>query len=78
VENDVLTLTGERQFSEPAGQDSFRRVERQYGPFGRRIAIPPKCDSSKIEASMDNGLLTISVPKAEQAKPHRIEVKAVQ
>lgn len=78
VENDVLTLTGERQISEPSEQDSFRRVERQYGPFGRRIAIPPRCDSSKIEAGMDNGLLTITVPKVEQAKPHRIEVKPAQ
>lgn len=75
VEDDVLTLTGERQFTEPAGEGSYRRVERHYGPFGRRIALPPKCDSGKIEANMDSGLLTITVPKVEQAKPHRIEVK---
>lgn len=78
VENDVLTLTGERHFNEPEGKESFRRVERPYGRFGRRIAIPPKCDTSKIEAAMDNGLLTITVPKMEQAKPHRIEVKSAQ
>lgn len=78
VEDDVLTLSGERTFNEATGEETYRRVERQYGPFGRRIALPPKCDTSRIEASMDNGLLIITVPKAEQAKPHRIEVKAAQ
>lgn len=75
VENDVLTLKGERRFAEPVGQEAYRRVERHYGAFGRRIALPPKCDSSKINATMTNGLLTIDVPKMEQAKPQRIEVK---
>jgi HSP20 family protein len=75
VENDVLTLKGERKFTEPAHQEAYRRVERHYGAFGRRIALPPKCDSTKINATMTNGLLTIDVPKMEQAKPQRIEVK---
>lgn len=76
VENDVLTLKGERKFSEPAEQETYRRVERHYGAFGRRIALPPKCDSTKIDATMSNGLLTIDVPKVEQAKPQRIAVKS--
>ena len=75
VENDVLTLKGERRFAETAEQETYRRVERQYGPFGRRIALPPKCDSTRINATMTNGLLTIDVPKVEQAKPQKIQVK---
>lgn len=76
VENDVLTLRGERRFAEPQQKETYRRVERLYGPFARRIALPPKCDSTKIDASMRAGLLTIEVPKMEQAKPQRIEVRA--
>lgn len=76
VENDVLTLRGERRFAEPQQKETYRRVERLYGPFARRIALPPKCDSTKIDASMRGGLLTIEVPKMEQAKPQRIEVRA--
>ena len=78
VENDVLTLKGERRFNEAANQEAYRRVERHYGPFGRRIALPPKCDSTRINATMTNGLLTIDVPKMEQAKPQRIEVKTAE
>ena len=76
VENDVLTLRGERRFNEPQQKETYRRVERHYGPYGRRIALPPKCDSTKIDASMRNGLLTIEVPKMEQARPQRIEVRS--
>ncbi len=78
VENDVLTLRGERVFNEPEDKGTYRRVERYYGSFGRRIALPPKCDSTKIDASMRNGLLTIEVPKMEQARPHRIEVRSIE
>ncbi|HEX2054592.1 MAG TPA: Hsp20/alpha crystallin family protein [Actinomycetota bacterium] len=78
VENDVLTLKGERRFNEATNQEAYRRIERHYGPFGRRIALPPKCDSTRINATMLNGLLTIDVPKMEQAKPQRIEVKAAE
>lgn len=76
VENDVLTLRGERKFAEPQEKETYRRVERLYGSFGRRIALPPKCDSTKIDATMRAGLLTIEVPKMEQARPQRIEVRA--
>ncbi|MBW3589906.1 MAG: Hsp20/alpha crystallin family protein [Actinobacteria bacterium] len=78
VEDQVLTLRGERKFYSDVSEDNFHRVERRYGTFMRRITLPAQCDASKIEASMNNGLLTIDVPKAEQAKPKRIEVKAVQ
>lgn len=78
VENDVLTMRGERVFHEPEDKGTYRRVERYYGSFGRRIALPPKCDSTKIDASMRNGILTIEVPKMEQAKPHRIEVRSIE
>lgn len=78
VENDVLTLRGERKLAEPQEKETYRRVERLYGAFSRRIALPPKCDSTKIDATMRGGLLTIEVPKMEQARPQRIEVRATE
>jgi HSP20 family protein len=76
VEDNVLVLTGDRRPYEGGGADTLRRIERSFGPFGRRIALPSKSDTTKIEASMDNGLLVIDVPKVEQAKRHTIQVKS--
>jgi HSP20 family protein len=75
VEDNVLVLTGERKPYQSAGAEMLRRVERSFGPFGRRIALPSKSDPSKIEASMSDGLLVIDVPKVERAKPHKVQVK---
>lgn len=76
VEDNVLTVSGERKFYEGVNEDAFHRIERRYGRFVRRIVLPQQCDPEKVEASMHEGILNISVPKAEQAKPRRIEVKA--
>lgn len=78
VEEGVLTISGERKFYPGDSEEAFLRVERRYGPFARRIALPPHSDASRIQASMSNGVLRIDVPKSEEAKPKRIEVRAAQ
>src|SRR6266536_386709 len=75
VEDNVLTLRGERKFYPDTPEDSFHRIERRFGPFQRRIALPQGCDTESIEASMSDGLLTIEVSKALQVQPKRVEVK---
>jgi HSP20 family protein len=76
VEDNVLTLKGERPFYQGAREEAFHRIERRFGPFQRRIALPKQSDTERISASMEEGVLTIEVPKVEQARPRRIEVKA--
>ena len=76
VENGVLTVGGERKFYNEVKEESFHRIERRYGNFVRRINHPQHADTTKISASMSEGLLRIEVPKSEQAKPRKIEVKA--
>lgn len=76
VEDNVLTIQGERKFYDEVTEDRFHRIERRYGQFQRRINLPQHSDTSKIEATMKDGLLTIRIPKSEQAMPKRIEVKA--
>ena len=85
VEDNVLTLRGERKFYDdvpdfyPKGtptSEAFHRIERRFGPFQRRVALPQGSDTHQIEASMSEGLLTIEVAKAAQARPVRVEVKA--
>jgi HSP20 family protein len=78
VEDNVLTLRGQRPFYEGASEEAFHRIERRFGPFQRRIALPRQSDAERISALMEEGVLTIEVPKIEQAKPRRIEVKASQ
>ena len=76
VDDEVLTLRGERMFYPDVSEEAFHRIERRFGPFQRRIALPKQSDTDRISASMEEGVLTIAVPKIEQAKPRRIEVKA--
>lgn len=76
VEDNVLTLTGERKFYEGRGEDEFHRVERRFGTFGRTLSLPTTANPEGIEASFDAGVLTIEVPKREEAKPRKIQVKA--
>jgi HSP20 family protein len=75
VEDGVLTLAGERRFYDEKEAEGFRRVERRFGSFHRAMRLPTKVDPEAIEARCSNGVLDVSVPKAEETKPHRIEVK---
>jgi HSP20 family protein len=76
VEDSTLTLRGERAFYAEVPEDSFLRVERRYGAFARSLALPTTASTEGITASFDRGVLTIEVPKVEEAKPKRITIKA--
>ena len=76
VEDSTLTVRGERVFYRDVPEDSFLRVERRYGPFARTLSLPQTANANAIEASFDRGVLIIEVPKAEEAKPKKITVKA--
>jgi HSP20 family protein len=74
VQDNVLTVSGERRFEEEVKEDKFYRIERRYGSFSRSLTLPPTADEGKVEAKYENGLLQITVPKAEIAKPKKITV----
>ncbi|GAB4249356.1 MAG: Hsp20/alpha crystallin family protein [Thermoleophilia bacterium] len=74
VEDNVLTLSGERRFEEKVEEDKYYRIERRYGTFTRSLALPQNVDADKIEAHYENGILEVTIPKAEEAKPKKIAV----
>ena len=74
LENNVLRLSGERKFERDAKKENFQRIERTYGAFSRAFALPQQVNSEGVQATFENGVLTIHVPKAEQAKPRKIEI----
>jgi len=55
-------------------KESYQRIERTYGVFARSFALPSQVNSEKVQAAFENGVLTITVPKAEQAKPRKIAI----
>ena len=65
VEDNVLTLSGERKFEKETDEENFHRVERTYGTFTRSFSLPETVDTDKIKAKYDKGVLTISIPKVE-------------
>jgi HSP20 family protein len=75
VENNTLTIRGERHFEEKQ-KENFHRVERSYGPFARAFTLSTSVDPDKIRANYKTGVLTITLPKAEAAKPKRIQIAA--
>jgi HSP20 family protein len=74
LENNVLRLAGERKFERDVTRESFHRVERTYGAFSRAFTLPHQVNSEGVQAAFANGVLTITVPKAEQAKPRKIAI----
>ena len=76
LEDGLLTIQGERQFTQESTEQQFHRVERRYGSFRRSITLPSQVQAEAIEASFENGVLEVVVPKAEEAKPKKISVKA--
>jgi HSP20 family protein len=75
-EDGMLSISGKREFSKEDSGDTWHRVERSFGTFARSIRLPQTADTERIEASFDKGVLTVFVPKSEQAKPRTIEVQA--
>lgn len=76
IENNVLTINGERKFEKKDENDNFHRVERSYGSFTRSFTLPPTVSSENVDAVFENGLLRLTLAKREEAKPRRIEIKA--
>jgi HSP20 family protein len=76
VENNNLRIRGERKRDEEFKQETAYRMERTYGSFVRTFSLPRTVDSSRISASYNNGVLELTIPKAEEAKPKKIEIQA--
>ena len=76
LENGVLTLHGERKQDTEIREDTAHRVERVCGMFTRSFTLPTTVDATKITATYKDGILEVSVPKAETAKPKQVEIKA--
>ena len=76
IENNVLTIHGERKFEKKNEGDNFHRVERSYGSFTRSFTLPPTVSSDNVEANFDNGILRLQLAKREETKPRRIEIKS--
>ena len=75
VENNVLTIQGSKQQVAEEGTDRVHRYERTYGAFERSFTLPTTVDANAIQASYENGVLTVTLPKVEKAKPRQIEVQ---
>src|SRR5215213_4578877 len=75
MEDGLLTIQGERQFAQESSEQQFHRVERRYGAFRRSITLPAHVMAEGIQASVDNGVLQVLVPKMEEATPKRIQVR---
>ena len=75
VENQTLTIAGERKFEQQDSVKGYHRIERSYGNFVRSFAVPNSFDTEHIGASFKNGVLIVSLPKKEAAKPRQIKVE---
>jgi HSP20 family protein len=74
VENNILTIRGERKFEDKVREENYLRVERAYGSFSRSFSLANSVNSEAIKADYQNGVLTLSIPKREEAKPKQIKV----
>src|SRR4029077_16278687 len=74
VENNSLTVHGERKIEKEEKEENYRRVERQYGSFTRNFTLPTTVDTENVSADYDKGVLKISLPKKAEAKPKQIKV----
>jgi HSP20 family protein len=74
VENNLLTIRGERKFEKKVNEDNYLRVERAYGSFSRSFSLANTVNSEAIQAEYQNGVLTLTLPKREEAKPKQIKV----
>jgi HSP20 family protein len=78
VENNVLTLNGERKFESEVKRDQYHRVERAYGRFSRSFTLPNVVDTVNIKAVFEDGLLRVVMPKREEAKPKQINISVAK
>lgn len=74
IENNTLTVHGERKFEKQEKEENYRRVERQYGSFTRSFTLPNTVDSENVVANYDQGVLKVKLAKKAEAKPKQIKV----
>src|SRR5689334_4018979 len=74
LENNTLTVQGERKFEKEEKEENFHRIERRYGSFTRTFKLPNTADTEKVEAGYEKGILKITVAKRAEAKPKQIKV----
>ena len=74
VENDVLTIEGQRAYAEPAEGEQHHRVERRYGGFRRSFTLPNTVDPDRVAASYQDGVLTVTLPRREETRPRQISI----
>ena len=78
VENNILTLRGERKLDNEVKRESYHRVERSYGSFSRSFTLPTVVDTDKIKADYRDGVLRVTLPKREEAKPKQITISVAK
>jgi HSP20 family protein len=78
VENGTLSLKGERKFEKELADKGYHRIERSYGSFMRSFSVPSSVDTEKVSADYKNGVLTVTLPKKEAAKPKQVKVAVKQ
>ena len=76
VEDDVLTISGERKSEHEDKREGYVRVERSYGSFRRSLTLPEGVEPEAVSAKFDRGVLEVRIPKPEQRKPHRVRISA--
>src|ERR1700676_14165 len=74
VENNILTIRGERKFDNKVNESNYLRIERSYGSFARSFSLASTVNAEAIKADYQNGVLTLTIPKREEAKPKQIKV----
>jgi HSP20 family protein len=78
LDNNVLTIKGERKFDNDVKKDNYHRVERSYGVFTRSFTLPTTVDPSGIKAEYKDGVLLLTLPKREEAKPKQIQISVAK
>jgi HSP20 family protein len=78
VEDNTLYLKGERKFEKEVKEQSYHRVERSYGTFTRTFSLPNSIDADKVSANYKDGVLTLTMPKKEEAKPKTIKINVTK
>ena len=78
LENNTLTVSGERKFEKEEKEENFHRIERRYGSFTRTFRLPSSVDSENVEAGYDKGVLKITLAKRAEAKPKTIKIASAE
>ena len=76
LENNTLTVSGERKFEKEEKEENFHRIERRYGSFSRSFTLPNTVESENVQANYENGILSIKLAKRAEARPKQIKVTA--